>query len=431
MNINKLNDDTQYLKIRNGVKIFYFGTGGFADYDGDTIAHFRTYEMLILSLINGIKTINEVKEMAYAEWKFMEPGITVSKIHEQIQSLVYRGIIVVRKVPANETSVIYGQKGKYYPKDLTIELTNECNFKCNFCYKNAKFSGKYITDSIISELDSVIHDKVHSILFTGGEPTLHPKFAEYLKLFSEYAEVRMVTNGSKLFEIQSPALEKLKLIQFSMYGCNDIEYEKATGIPDGFSRLTKSVEFAIRKKIPFVISSTIKIEDMDFIEDYIKAAIRLKSAVIRIAIAEPYGRARNGYNNNLVREKTDVFLNELLRLKRVYRKHIKVGIYNINTEHFTNQNYTRNNEEHLNCGGGTETVVISQDGMLRVCEFLPEQYFNLGGIDVLKAQIEGNFQKKQFCECVKKYLQAGDMQSKMDSCQSLKMYYEKHMQECL
>ena len=64
---------------------------------------------------------------------------------------------------------------------------------------------------------------------------------------------------------------------------------------------------------------------------------------------------------------------------------------------------------------------------MRVCEFLPEEYFDLGGIEMLKKQIDGGFARQHFCERVIKYLKQGDANMKMEACNSLRIYYNKEL----
>lgn len=75
----------------------------------------------------------------------------------------------------------------------------------------------------MGSFSNIIKGKISNILLTGGEPTLHPSFLKYLEMFSDYAKVRMVSNGSQFYRYDSEALKRLSMVQFSLYGSDDVE----------------------------------------------------------------------------------------------------------------------------------------------------------------------------------------------------------------
>ena len=104
-----------------------------------------------------------------------------------------------------------------------MELTNNCNFKCPFCYiagksKYAKFR-KF--DELRPLFDSLIK---HGMLFctlTGGECLLHPDFKKiYLYLKKNGVLVSILTNGSLLNEKIISIFNKYKpyKVEISLYG---------------------------------------------------------------------------------------------------------------------------------------------------------------------------------------------------------------------
>ena len=125
-----------------------------------------------------------------------------------------------------------------------IDLTNRCNFNCNFCYANVKKSG-YLIQPSLEEIERIMdhfRDKplpAVSIMFTGGEPTVRKDFAEICKMAKDkgFKEVIAATNGYG-FQKKKGGLEWTKKVyeagldtlylQFD--GINNITYEKTRGI---------------------------------------------------------------------------------------------------------------------------------------------------------------------------------------------------------
>ena len=125
-----------------------------------------------------------------------------------------------------------------------IDLTNRCNFNCNFCYANVLQSG-YLVQPTLEEIDKVMKHfrskpiPAVAIMFTGGEPTVRKDFPEICKMAKDngFKEVIVATNGYG-FQRKNGGLEFTKrckemgldTLYFQFDGINDSTYEKTRGI---------------------------------------------------------------------------------------------------------------------------------------------------------------------------------------------------------
>ncbi|MHA2324372.1 MAG: tetraether lipid synthase Tes [Promethearchaeota archaeon] len=125
-----------------------------------------------------------------------------------------------------------------------IDLTNRCNFNCNFCYANVLQSG-YLVEPTLEEIDKVMaHFRSKpipavAIMFTGGEPTVRKDFPEICKMAKDHGfkEVIVATNGYG-FQRKKGGLEFTKkckemgldTIYFQFDGINNRTYEQTRGI---------------------------------------------------------------------------------------------------------------------------------------------------------------------------------------------------------
>jgi len=125
-----------------------------------------------------------------------------------------------------------------------IDLTNRCNFNCNFCYANVQKSG-YLVEPSLEEIDKIMtHFRSKpipavAIMFTGGEPTVRKDFPEICKMAKDHGfqEVIVATNGYG-FQKKKGGLEWTKKVyemgldtlylQFD--GINNATYEKTRSI---------------------------------------------------------------------------------------------------------------------------------------------------------------------------------------------------------
>ena len=125
-----------------------------------------------------------------------------------------------------------------------IDLTNRCNFNCNFCYANVQKAG-YLIEPTLEEIDRIMtHFRSKpipaiAIMFTGGEPTVRKDFPEICKMAQDHGfkEVIVATNGYG-FQSKNGGLEFTKkckemgldTLYFQFDGINDETYEKTRGI---------------------------------------------------------------------------------------------------------------------------------------------------------------------------------------------------------
>ena len=84
-----------------------------------------------------------------------------------------------------------------------VDLTNRCNLKCPICFANANQAG-YVFEpdynTVVSMLKLLRAQKpvpTPAVQFSGGEPTIHPRFIEIIKAAHDlgFAQVQVATNG--------------------------------------------------------------------------------------------------------------------------------------------------------------------------------------------------------------------------------------------
>ncbi|MEM3445930.1 MAG: SPASM domain-containing protein [Candidatus Korarchaeum sp.] len=86
------------------------------------------------------------------------------------------------------------------PREVHLELTNECNLSCSFCYRRSWYPETgFMSPDLFGTLLMELKGEVRSIWLDGfGEPTLHPEFEGLVKLASRDFDLNLVTNGTLL-----------------------------------------------------------------------------------------------------------------------------------------------------------------------------------------------------------------------------------------
>ncbi|MDR3206476.1 MAG: radical SAM protein [Candidatus Methanoplasma sp.] len=120
-----------------------------------------------------------------------------------------------------------------------IDLTNRCNMNCPICFANANQQGYVFEpdfDTVCGMLDALRAEepiKCTAVQFSGGEPTIHPKFVEIIKAAKDrkFAQVQVATNGiefARKYDLLKAASEAgLNTIYLSFDGVTDDIYLQA------------------------------------------------------------------------------------------------------------------------------------------------------------------------------------------------------------
>lgn len=86
---------------------------------------------------------------------------------------------------------------------LDVYISSRCNRRCTYCFLPADFftSGKRMSiESFFGIVRWSRRHGVKEITLLGGEPSLHPSFAEMVRITSSNEmDVRVVTNGARSF----------------------------------------------------------------------------------------------------------------------------------------------------------------------------------------------------------------------------------------
>jgi MoaA/NifB/PqqE/SkfB family radical SAM enzyme len=82
---------------------------------------------------------------------------------------------------------------------MYLQITTKCNMKCAHCCYSCTMRGKHMEWSTVVDAIAFARDfDDYSIAIGGGEPTLHPRFFDILKIcINDFDYVWMATNGSQ------------------------------------------------------------------------------------------------------------------------------------------------------------------------------------------------------------------------------------------
>ena len=224
------------------------------------------------------------------------------------------------------------------PKEVMVEVTTRCNFRCAFCFNRASFAqlghGKFkepSTEYIKKIIDSIVNAKVPIVRFTGGEPLLRADIFELLKYAKNKGlKVRLNTNGSliKDYATAKELAKYLDYVLFSMHTYDVKKDEKITGHKDSFRKKIRAIGWLKQAGVQTIRVSTIATRDnINNLEKFYKLFKKIKVdkwATNRV-IPMP------GQKNNWGRKELAPLVNKLVKIRKDIVKHsipLKVHIVN-------------------------------------------------------------------------------------------------------
>jgi MoaA/NifB/PqqE/SkfB family radical SAM enzyme len=220
----------------------------------------------------------------------------------------------------------------YGPQRLSIELTNICNLHCSYClrdeealyHKPANFLSLDFLRRVVREAREVLG--IERVIFTGGEPTLHPQFAEVLELVAEEGlESSFVTNGWHFERIWPAVLanrDSLTHIAFSIDGITAVAHDRWRG-QGSFERLIRAFCRCQQSRLPCGIKVAIRQDTCGILEQIAIFAARMGAGALSFVHTMPNSQA-TADAVSLNSEERRLAEQEIAILSRIFK--MKVGL---------------------------------------------------------------------------------------------------------
>ena len=270
-----------------------------------------------------------------------------------VQNVESYGFIMEDKQKINNHNVFLAEKCDVdLPLSiLNIELVNNCNLNCQYCYGDFFHQNKYLDkDKLFDLLPELNKLHTHKIALTGGECTLHPNICEIAEFFLENGfELCIISNGYN-FETFRNLLETCAkyhfTIKISLDGTEDI-HNKIRRNTHAFERTKATLDLiSTYSNVDLYISTVVMKDNIDSLtelNEFIKS--NYENAVHSKDLVFPQGNA----NDSQFTFSPDEF--DL--------------VYKTCPEIFSNP-YT-SDKRKFRCLGGINQCTLCYDGTLKIC----------------------------------------------------------------
>lgn len=209
---------------------------------------------------------------------------------------------------------------KYF---VLFQITFKCNQKCAFC--NAPKTSKELS---IKEIKNIIEgfketNEIGEVVFTGGEPTIHPQLIEAIKYSKALGfKTRIITNGIKLSDknfTQNLVEAGLDTFHISIQSHKKEIHDSLTNSNGSFEKVMNGIENALSFDKEVCTITTINRYNMNHLCDFVlfmfKKFPKLKYTLFNFL--DPINEALK--NREIIPKLTDCEI-ELTKLANLARK---------------------------------------------------------------------------------------------------------------
>ncbi|MBU0959267.1 MAG: radical SAM protein [Nanoarchaeota archaeon] len=210
---------------------------------------------------------------------------------------------------------------------IQIEITGKCNMKCEHCraFNQPKEDMPLEQITKIIKFARQFSPNYKEIIISGGEPLLHNKFFEILKVVRKNGGefITLTTNGSLLTKKHLDLIKELDFKRFqlsiSLDSLNSEDHNKFRKYPKAFEKAVESLKLVSKSAIPNLISSiraTIKASQIGEMKSMVQFAEEIGCKRISFSAIHPAGKAIERKDLWMTMNEKKRFIEEIYRLKK-------------------------------------------------------------------------------------------------------------------
>ncbi len=187
---------------------------------------------------------------------------------------------------------------------LELHITYTCPERCTFCSEDHRMEAFHPFPVTFGRVTRILREQVQrgveSVHFTGGEPTIHARFVDILKLAKSLGlRTSIGTIGTRLVDsaFAASAMPWLDEALFSLHGPDAATHDAATGRPGSFDRVLRAVANARQKPgfRPF-FNTVLTQQNLPRIVETAALIGSLDAALLIVSNVTPEGKGADAYD---------------------------------------------------------------------------------------------------------------------------------------
>ncbi|MDR1353478.1 MAG: radical SAM protein [Treponema sp.] len=209
-----------------------------------------------------------------------------------------------------------------------VELTSRCNERCVHCYIPHENKISDIDPALFYDtLDQLRGMGVLSLTLSGGEPLLHPRFAEFLQKAKDYDfSINVLSNLTLLSDeiIAEMKANRLSSVQVSLYGMEPEIHDSITKLPGSFYKTRDAILRLIENDIPLQISCPVMKQNKNSYVAVAKWAEehRVRAVTDYIMMAR-YDHTTSNLNNRLTLDEAGDIIRDIIKMDGDYEERLR------------------------------------------------------------------------------------------------------------
>ncbi len=228
----------------------------------------------------------------------------------------------------------------YGARRLTIELTNVCNLHCGYCLRDEDAlyhnPANFLPVDLLKRVMGQARESmgIEQVMFTGGEPTLHPNFAGIIAaVASQNLKCSFVTNGwhfERVWPILAQHRDTVTHVAFSLDGVTRKDHDHWRG-QGSFDRVVRAFSRCWASDFPFVVKVGIRRDTVPQFEQVAVFAARLGAAGLSFAHIMPTSNDIANASALTLAERAEAD-REIALLARIFKMRISIDVGYYNTD---------------------------------------------------------------------------------------------------
>jgi MoaA/NifB/PqqE/SkfB family radical SAM enzyme len=320
----------------------------------------------------------------------MEHTLKLDVANESKDALVSRK----RKTPASlDTLKLVFQQGG--PGFCQFALNNACNANCGFCNfardKFPKSQWKYADrQGGLDAIDTLYKNGVRYLVFTGGEPTLHPNLLEFIQHASDLGMKVMLVSNAGLFKPDKlRALHAAGMSSFIIsVDAADVEaHENNRGLPGVCEKIKEANKVLNELGVLATASVTMsRLLDYDALPAFLES-LGFSAVTFSYPVTELGSNFLGFSTSDLVNYSKEELSAAFDKVKALKKSNIQVLNPTAGLDEM--KRYIAGEEQKFPCLGGYRYFYLDWDLMLWRCHYWAEPMCHISEFDETKTVRDG------------------------------------------
>jgi len=165
-------------------------------------------------------------------------------------------------------------------REVFLKLTRHCNNRCRFCCDTVFWNGSNMApERVRAKIAEGAERGLRSLFLSGGEPTIHPQFVEFIRYGSElgYTEIITITNG-RMFCYPEFAAQCVEAgLTLAVVSCNSHDaktHDSLVSVKGAFGQVRRGLRNLRRLGCPFNMSAVVNRQNLHQLPQMVRAFLR-------------------------------------------------------------------------------------------------------------------------------------------------------------